>query len=112
MDNYQSYIHKSRYARYIPELNRRETWDETVSRYIHYWVDKEMLDQHTAAELYEAIYNLEVMPSMRALMTAGDALDRDNVAGFNCSYLAIDHPRAFDEMMYVLMCGKPTTASH
>lgn len=105
MDNYQQYIHKSRYARYIPEESRRETWEETVSRYIYFWVGKELIDDKTAGELYDAIINMEVMPSMRALMTAGEALDRDNVAGFNCSYMAIDHPRAFDEMVYILMCG-------
>ena len=103
MDAYQQYIHKSRYARYIPELQRRETWEETVGRYVDYWGDK--LPEADAKEARKAIENLEVMPSMRALMTAGDALDRDNVAGFNCSYMPIDHPKAFDEMMYVLMCG-------
>ena len=103
MDAYQQYIHKSRYARYIPEKQRRETWQETVDRYVNYWGDK--LDEKTAREVSAAVEGLEVMPSMRALMTAGPALDRDNVAGFNCSYLPIDHPKAFDEMMYVLMCG-------
>lgn len=103
MDAYQQYIHKSRYARYLPEQKRRETWKETVDRYINYWGDK--LNSSEQAELSKAIYDLEIMPSMRALMTAGPALDRDNVAGFNCSYLPIDHPKAFDELMYVLMCG-------
>lgn len=105
MDVYQSYIHKSRYARYLPDEQRRETWDETVDRYISYFKNRGSLDDKTGEELREAITNLEVMPSMRALMTAGEALDRDNVAGFNCSYMPIDHPKAFDEMMYVLMCG-------
>ncbi len=105
MDVYQSYIHKSRYARYLPDEKRRETWGETVGRYINYFKDRGSLDDKTGVELYNAIYNMDVMPSMRALMTAGDALDRDNVAGFNCSYITIDHPRAFDEMMYILMCG-------
>ena len=103
MDAYQQYIHKSRYARYIPELQRRETWEETVGRYVDYWGDK--LPEKDAKEARKAIEDLEVMPSMRALMTAGEALDRDNVAGFNCSYMPIDHPKAFDELMYVLMCG-------
>ncbi len=103
MDAYQQYIAKSRYARYIPEEKRRETWEETVDRYINYWGDK--LPEKDAKEARQAMINLEVMGSMRALMTAGEALDRDNVAGFNCSYLPIDHPKAFDEMMYVLMCG-------
>ena len=105
MDSYQTYIFKSRYARYIPEEQRRETWEETVSRYVYFWVDKGLIDDKVAGELYESILKLDVMPSMRALMTAGEALDRDNVAGFNCSYLPIDHPRAFDELMYILMCG-------
>ena len=103
MDSYQSYIHKSRYARYLPEEQRRESWSETIQRYLTFFNDK--LDEDTRVELHEAIENLEVMPSMRALMTAGDALERDNVAGFNCSYITIDHPRSFDEMMYILMCG-------
>ena len=105
MDAYQQYIHKSRYARYLPEEKRRETWEETVNRYVNYWVDRADLNDFEVSEIFKAIYDLDVMPSMRALMTAGEALDRDNVAGFNCSYLPIDHPKAFDEMMYVLMCG-------
>ena len=103
MSPYSEYIHKSRYARYLPEEQRRETWPETINRYLSYFGNK--IDEETAVELHEAIENLEVMPSMRALMTAGEALDRDNVAGFNCSYITIDHPKAFDEMMYILMCG-------
>ena len=105
MDNYQSYIHKSRYARYLPDEKRRETWEETVDRYLSFFKKRCKLDNKTQEELREAILNHEVMPSMRALMTAGEALERDNVAGFNCSYLPIDHPKAFDEMMYILMCG-------
>ena len=105
MDAYQQYIHKSRYARYLPDEQRRETWEETIYRYLNYWVDRVELDDFEQSEIFKAIHDLDVMPSMRALMTAGDALDRDNVAGFNCSYLPIDHPKAFDEMMYVLMCG-------
>ena len=105
MDAYQQYIHKSRYARYLPEEKRRETWEETVNRYVNYWVDRADLNDFDVSEIFKAIHDLDVMPSMRALMTAGEALDRDNVAGFNCSYLPIDHPKAFDEMMYVLMCG-------
>ena len=105
MDAYQQYIHKSRYARYLPKEQRRENWDETVARYVNYWVDKGKLEEADAKTITKEIEALNVMPSMRALMTAGEALDRDNVAGFNCSYLPIDHPKAFDEMMYVLMCG-------
>jgi len=103
LDAYQQYIHKSRYARYLPSEERRETWKETITRYIKYWGDK--LNDDERVEIFQAIHKLEVMPSMRALMTAGPALDRDNMAGFNCSYIAIDSPRSFDEMMYVLMCG-------
>ena len=85
MDAYQQYIHKSRYARYLPEEKRRETWEETVNRYLNFWADRGALNDFDVSELYQAIHNLEVMPSMRALMTAGEALERDNVAGFNCS---------------------------
>ena len=105
MDSYQEYIHKSRYARWREEDNRRETWEETVQRYVDFWQDRDQIDQKTADMLYHAIYNQEVMPSMRCLMTAGEALTRDNMAGFNCSYIAVDHIRVFDEILYVLMCG-------
>jgi ribonucleoside-triphosphate reductase len=105
MDKYQQFIHKSRYARWIKEEGRRETWEETVQRYVDFWAERGQIDSKVSKKLYNAIYNLEVMPSMRCLMTAGVALDKDNVAGFNCSYLAIDSPRSFDELMYVLMCG-------
>ena len=105
MDQYQQFIHKSRYARWLPEQKRRETWAETVNRYVAFWVDRGQLDQKTSSKMFDAIHNMEVMPSMRCMMTAGDALAKDNVAGFNCSYLAIDSPRSFDELMYVLMCG-------
>jgi ribonucleoside-diphosphate reductase alpha chain len=111
MNVYQQYIHKSRYARFLPEKNRREHWNETVQRYVDYMFTKVStgqgwtVDQKLKQEVFEAIYNLEVMPSMRALMTAGKALDRDNVAGYNCSYLPIDDPKAFDEAMCILMNG-------
>ena len=105
MDQYQSFIHKSRYARWLDNEGRRETWEETINRYIDFFVEREQLNEEEALELFNAIHNMEVMPSMRCMMTAGEALKRDNVAGFNCSYLHIDHPRAFDELMYVLMCG-------
>ena len=84
MDAYQQYIAKSRYARYLPEEQRRETWEETVNRYVQFWIDRGALKGEDVSVVTEAITNLEVMPSMRALMTAGSALDRDNVAGFNC----------------------------
>jgi ribonucleoside-triphosphate reductase len=107
--DYQTYIHQSRYARWDKEKKRRETWPETVDRYINFFrnrfADKPGMADFDYDELRTAILNLDVMPSMRCLMTAGDALDRDNVAGFNCSYTAIDNVRAFDEVMYILMCG-------
>ena len=103
MDQYQQYIHKSRYARYLDEENRRETWEETVMRYVSFWGNE--LSTEDKGELYTAILNMEVMPSMRCMMTAGPALARDNVAGFNCSYLPIDSPRSFDELMYILLNG-------
>ena len=105
MDQYQQFIHKSRYARWLPEEKRRETWEETVQRYVDFWANRGQLDKKTAKRLYNGIHSLKVMPSMRCMMTAGEALDKDNVAGFNCSYLHIDSPRSFDELMYVLMCG-------
>ena len=105
MEQYQTFIAASRYARWLPEQSRRESWHETVQRYTCFWLDNDKLKPKEAKELGEAIENLEVTPSMRCLMTAGPALERDNVAGFNCSYLPIDHPRAFDELMYVLLCG-------
>ena len=105
MDSYSTFIAASRYARWLPEEGRRESWPETVLRYTNFWVNRNQLTIDEASELKAAIENLEVMPSMRCLMTAGPALERDNVAGFNCSYLPIDHPRAFDELMYILLCG-------
>lgn len=103
MNQYESYIHKSRYARWVPKESRRETWEETVDRYMSLWTDK--LSKTAISELRNAILNREVMPSMRCLMTAGPALVRDNAAGFNCAYVGVDHPRVFDEILYVLMCG-------
>jgi ribonucleoside-triphosphate reductase len=111
MDYYQQFIHKSRYSRFLQDQQRREHWEETVKRYFgfmqkqleekhKYSIDSKLLD-----ELYTAVVNLEVMPSMRAIMTAGKALERDNTAGYNCSYLPIDDPKAFDEAMYILLCG-------
>lgn len=106
MTPYQQYIHKSRYARFLPEESRRETWDETVDRYVDYWKGKFPRTKGLPfEELRAAIKNMEVMPSMRCMMTAGPALDRDNAAGYNCSYVAVDNPKVFDEIMYVLMCG-------
>ena len=105
MDQYQQYIHKSRYARYLDSEQRRETWDETIDRYLQFFIDREQINNNEAQLLKKSITAQEVMPSMRCLMTAGVALERDNVAGFNCSYLPIDSPRSFDELMYILLCG-------
>jgi ribonucleoside-diphosphate reductase alpha chain len=103
---YQDFIHISRYARYSDDLKRRETWDETVGRYIDYFKNRTNNSKKIPWEdLRSAILNLEVMPSMRCLMTAGAALDKDQVAGYNCSYIAVDSPKSFDEIMYILMCG-------
>ena len=108
---YQQYIHLSRYARWLPEESRRETWPETVKRYFDFfeWHLKEYtkgkLTKADRTLLEDAVLNLKVMPSMRCLMTAGDALARENIAGYNCSYVAIDSPRAFDEILYILMNG-------
>ena len=104
MNDYQKFIAVSRYARWMDDAGRRETWKETVSRYVDYITEK-VKGQLPKAEMFDAIHNLEVMPSMRALMTAGSALERDNTAGYNCSYLPIDDPKAFDEAMYILLCG-------
>ena len=108
---YQQFIHKSRYARWIDDENRREEWHETISRYIDFMVKhlktkhNFTLDEEVKENIRQAIMHQEVMPSMRAMMTAGKALDRDNTAGYNCSYLPVDDPKAFDEAMYILMCG-------
>jgi len=104
MDDYQKYIAVSRYARFIPELKRRETWEETVQRYVSFFKEKFGPD-YPEKMIFNSIKNLEVMPSMRSLMTAGKALERDHAAGYNCAYIAVDDPRAFDESMYLLMNG-------
>jgi len=108
---YQSFIHLSRYSRWLPNENRRETWHETVKRYFDFF-EEHLLEQHNykvskkeREELETAVSNLEIMPSMRALMTAGEALKRDNVAGYNCSFASSGRVRAFDEILYILMCG-------
>lgn len=104
MNDYQKYIHASRYAKWIPEKSRRETWEETVDRYCSFFSTR-FPHIFPKEAVYKAITQLHVMPSMRCLMTAGPALERDEVAGYNCSYIAIDHPKAFDEILYILMCG-------
>ena len=102
--DYQAFIHTSRYARWLEDEGRRENWGETVNRYMTNLVG-DKVDTSTADALETAILDLEVMPSMRALMTAGPALDRDNTAGYNCSYLPVDDPKSFDEAMFILLCG-------
>ena len=102
---YQQVIHSSRYARYLPEKQRRETWEETVNRLIEYIRTKHSGFEKSLSELRQAILKLEVMPSMRLLMTAGEACDRDNIAAYNCSYLAVNNKRAFSEALYILMNG-------
>lgn len=104
MNAYQRYISMSRYSRFLPDAKRRETWPETVKRYCDYFKGK-FGDAFPYDRVYNEILNLEVMPSMRALMTAGKALERDQVAGYNCSYIAVDDPRAFDEALFILMNG-------
>ena len=105
MTPYQRYIHLSKYARWIEEENRRETWEETVDRYILNVVHPVLEDHDAIIEIKDAILNLEVLPSMRAMMTAGPALERDHMSGYNCSFIAVDSPRAFDESLYILTCG-------
>lgn len=100
----QSFIHKSRYARWLDAEQRREEWPETVDRYVDFFANR-FPDLYPAARIKAAIQSLRAMPSMRALMTAGPALAKDEMAGYNCSYIAVDNVRAFDEILYVLMCG-------
>ena len=102
--DYQAFIHTSRYARWLDDAGRRETWSETVDRYIEQIVGKKV-NTATADQLRLAVLDLSVMPSMRALMTAGQALERDNTAGYNCSYLPVDDLKSFDEAMFILLCG-------
>lgn len=109
--DYQKFIHASRYARFRDDLGRRETWNETVDRYFDYFVGS-LEEKHgykapatLVSELKDAVLGLNVMPSMRALMTAGEAARRENLAIYNCSYVPIDSIRAFGETLYILMCG-------
>jgi ribonucleoside-diphosphate reductase alpha chain len=108
---YENFIALSRYAKWVPEENRRETWNETVDRYFVFMLDhlfKEYSYEPSSKliqELKEAVLKRNVMPSMRAVMTSGPALERDHVAGYNCSFVPVDSPRSFDETMYILMCG-------
>ena len=110
---YQSLIYLSRYSRWIEEEGRRETWHETVIRLIDFFRNhvehnlgvKDQLDHKDWNMITNSILSLEVMPSMRSLMTAGPALERENIAGYNCSYIPVDHPKSFDEILYILMNG-------
>ena len=108
---YENFIALSRYARWLEEENRRETWGETVDRYFRFMVIQ-LREKHgyvpndkILAELRDAVFNRNVMPSMRSVMTAGVALERENVSGYNCAFLPVDNARSFDESMYILMCG-------
>jgi ribonucleoside-diphosphate reductase alpha chain len=108
MDQYQEYIASSRYARFQDDKGRRETWDETVTRFTEYVFSRTPAISANSAlknEIFSAIKNLEVMPSMRAMMTSGKAADRDNTCIYNCSYLPVDDPKSFDEAMFILLCG-------
>jgi ribonucleoside-triphosphate reductase (thioredoxin) len=108
---YQQFIHKSRYARWLDDKQRREDWGETVDRYLKFMIyqvkGKHQYDlpAKDIEDIRDAILGQEIMPSMRAMMTAGPALARDNICGYNCSYIPVDSPRSFDECMYILMCG-------
>ena len=108
---YENFIALSRYARWLEDENRRETWGETVDRYFKFMViqlrEKHgyVPDDRTLEELRDAVFNRNVMPSMRSVMTSGPALERENVSGYNCAFLPVDNARSFDEAMYILMCG-------
>ena len=111
MSPYQIYISKSRYSRFLDKEGRREHWPETVGRYFDF-MEKHLQKNHgyvlteaLRGRLQEAVTNLEVVPSMRSIMTAGEALERQNIAGYNCAYITIDDPKSFDESMYILLCG-------
>ncbi|MAO20758.1 MAG: ribonucleoside-triphosphate reductase, partial [Phycisphaerae bacterium] len=103
--DYQTFIATSRYARWLEEEGRRETWSETVSRYMNNIIRPKVGAEFNLSEIEQAILSLEVMPSMRSMMTAGAAANRDNTCMYNCSYLAVDDPKAFDEAMHILLCG-------
>jgi ribonucleoside-diphosphate reductase alpha chain len=108
MDQYQEYIAASRYARFQDDKGRRETWPETVTRFVEYVFSRTPAitgNSELKAELYNSIVNLELMPSMRAMMTAGKSADRDNTCVYNCSYLPVDDVKSFDEAMFILLCG-------
>ena len=103
--DYQAFIHTSRYARWLEVENRRETWGETVDRYMTNIIKPYIKDDSIYKMIQESILDLSVMPSMRSMMTAGPAAARDNTCMYNCSYLPVDTVQAFDEAMYILLCG-------
>lgn len=103
MNAYQNVIHLSRYSRWLEDEQRRETWDETITRYMENW--RKLLDDEEWHDLWTAIHDMEIMPSMRAMWASGPALEKDNTVAYNCSFLCVDNARAFDEAMYILMCG-------
>jgi ribonucleoside-diphosphate reductase alpha chain len=105
MTDYMKFIHRSRYARWVEEENRRESWEETVDRFMDNVVEPQLKDVETFKDIRDAILDLEIMPSMRAMMTAGRALERDNTCAYNCSYLPVDDMKSFDEAMFILLCG-------
>ena len=108
MDIYQDFIHLSRYSRFLEDEGRRETWKETVTRLINFWkerVNNNVITDEEFEELEKAILAKEVMPSMRSMWSAGPALEKNHFRGYNCSFVAMDHPRAFDEILFVLMAG-------
>jgi ribonucleoside-diphosphate reductase alpha chain len=106
MNQYQQYIHKSRYAKYLPDQGRREDWNETVQRYVDYIFERNpKLNPTIKQDIYNAIHGQHIMPSMRAMMTSGKAADRDNTCIYNCSYLPVDDVKSFDEAMFILLCG-------
>lgn len=109
LSQYANFIAKSRYSRYVPELNRREHWPETADRWVSFFQEelseKVFLDDPIWTMLRDYIVNLEALPSMRSVMTAGEALKRTNVAAYNCAYMPVDNTRSFDEAMYILLCG-------
>jgi len=108
MTPYEQFIHLSRYSRYLDEHNRRETWLETVDRLVKFWkeqVSSNVITEQEFTDLYTAIYHRDVMPSMRSMWSAGDALSKNHFRGYNCSFAVVDHPRVFDEILYILMSG-------
>jgi len=103
--DYENFIFVSRYARWIEEEGRRETWPETVARVVDYYGQRAPLTDDEKVDLFTTIHNLDTLPSMRSVMTAGPAMDKNDVCGYNCAYMPVDSPRSFDEAMLILMCG-------